>query len=246
MRRRAFLAFGSQTALLGLAAGVAKPHATNAYEEPSNQIDLEQRVATVIAAYDAQGNHRTGTMVDRQSAEWLAAQIRRLAVEPVLEPFTLDRIDLRSCYLRVADRRIDGVPLFDAGFTGREGVTGVVGLPGSDADIAVVESALPDIANTNPAQGDEVEEARRRPYKAVVVLTRGPNPGLFLLNASRFRAPAGPPMLQISSSGAAWLHEQAATRAEVTLVAHVDRTAAQAFNVTAKIAGTNRPWRRSL
>src|SRR4029453_7845089 len=127
----------------------------------------------------------------------------------------------------------------DAGFTGREGVTGVVGLPGSDADIAVVESALPDIANTNPARGDEVEEARRGPYKAGVVLTRGPNPGLFLLNASRFRAPAGPPMLQISSSEAAWLHQQAAARAEVTLVAHGDRTAPQAFNVTARVAGTN-------
>src|SRR4029453_8617075 len=147
--------------------------------------------------------------------------------------------DLRSCYLRVADRRIDGVPLFDAGFTGPEGANGVVGPPGSDADIAVVESALPDIANTDPMQRDQVEEARRGPYKAVVVLTRGPNPGLFLLNASRFRAPAGPPMLQISSSEAAWLHQRAAARAQVTLVAHVDRTAAQAFNVTAKIAGTN-------
>jgi len=239
MRRRAFLAFGSQTALLGLVGGVAKSHAMSAYEEPPNQIDSEQRVANVIAAYDAQGNHRTGTVVDRQSAEWLAAQIRRLGVEPVLEPFTLDRIDLRFCYLRVADRRIDGVPLFDAGFTGPEGANGVVGPPGSDADIAVVESALPDIANTDPMQRDQVEEARRGPYKAVVVLTRGPNPGLFLLNASRFRAPAGPPMLQISSSEAAWLHQQAAARAQVTLVAHVDRTAAQAFNVTAKIAGTN-------
>lgn len=46
-------------------------------------------------------------------------------------------------------------------------------------------------------------------------------------------------MLQVSSAEATSLHEQAAARAEATLVAHVDRSIAQAFNVTAKIAGTN-------
>jgi hypothetical protein len=239
MRRRAFLAFGGRTALFALAAGAATSHATSVDEEPPTQMDLEQRVASVIATYDAQGNHRTGTAVDTQSGEWLAAQIRRLSVEPLLEPFTLDRVDLRSCYLRVADRRIEGVPLFDAGFTGPEGVKGVVGPLGSDADIAVVESEPPRLATTDPLLHDQVEEARRGPYRAVLVLTRGPTPGLFLLNANRFRAPAGPPMLQISSADAEWLHEQAIARAEVTLVADVHRTTAQAFNVTAKIAGSN-------
>jgi hypothetical protein len=103
----------------------------------------------------------------------------------------------------------------------------------------VVESEPPRLANTDPVQRDQVEEARRGRYKATVVLTGGPNPGLFLLNANRFGAPTGPPMLQISSSEGAWLHEQAAAHAQVALVAHVDRTTAQAFNVTAKIAGTN-------
>ncbi len=225
--------------MFALAAGVAKVSATSADGEPPARIDVEPRVASVIAAYDAQGNHRTGTAVDRRSGEWLAAQIRRLRVEPLLEPFTLDRVELRSCYLRVADRRIEGVPLFDAGFTGPEGVKGVLGPLGSDADIAVVESEPPRLANTDPALRDQVEEARRGPYRAVVVLTRGPNPGLFLLNANRFRTPAGPPMLQISSAEAVWLHEQAAARTEVALVADVHRTTARAFNVTAKIAGSN-------
>ncbi len=46
-------------------------------------------------------------------------------------------------------------------------------------------------------------------------------------------------MLQISSVESEWLREQADARAEATLVAQVNRTAAQAFNVTAKIAGSN-------
>jgi hypothetical protein len=237
MQRRAFLAFGSQTALFALAAGVARSHAMSAHEE--SPVDLEQRVASVIAAYDAQGNHRTGTAVDRQSAEWLATEVRRVGVGPVLEPFTLNRIDVRTCYVRVADRRIDAVPLFDAGFTGAEGITGTFGPLGGDGDIALVESEPPRLANTDPVQRDQVEEARRGPHKGVVVLTRGPKPGLFLLNADRFSAPSGPPMLQISSSEATWLRESAAARSRVTLVAHVGRTTMHAFNVTAKIAGTN-------
>ena len=177
MQRRAFLAYGGQTTLFALGAGIARSHLTSTHEEPPTRIDLEQRVASVIATYDAQGNHRTGTAVDRQSGEWLAAQMRQLGVEPVLEPFTLDRIDLRSCYIRVAGRRIDGVPLFDAGFTGPEGVQGVVGSLGSDADIAVVESQPPRLEN-DPVQRDHVEEARRGLY-----LLKSP----FLLRPLMFR-----------------------------------------------------------
>jgi hypothetical protein len=117
MERRAFLTLSGQTAMLALAAGVAKSSAVRPPDEPLTQAGVEQRVSTVIEAYDAQGNHRTGSEVDRQSGGWLAGEVRRLGVQPVLEPFRFNRVDLRSCYLRIADRRIDGVPLFDAGFT---------------------------------------------------------------------------------------------------------------------------------
>lgn len=239
MERRAFLVVGGQTALLALAATVTRPRAAGASQETAAPAGVEQRVAAVIEAYDAQGNHRTATEVDRRSGEWLAAQVRQLGVKPVLEPFALNRVDLRSCYLRIADRRIDAVPLFDAGFTGAQGVKGVLGPLGSDAEIALVESEPPRLANTEPPQRDHIEEARRSTHRGVVVLTRGSKPGLFLLNANRFSTPAGPPMLQISSAEAEWLHERAAARAEVTFVAHVDRVTSQAFNVTGRIAGSN-------
>src|SRR5260370_33573510 len=44
-------------------------------------------------------------------------------------------------------------------------------------------------------------------------------------------------MLQVSSAESEWLKDQARQRAETTFVAEVGRTTAQAFNVTAKIAG---------
>lgn len=101
--------------------------------------------------------------------------------------------------MRIGDRRIDGVPLFDAGLTGTEGVTGRLGPLGSEADIALVESEPARLDNTEPARRDQVDEARRAASKGVVVLTRGTKTGLFL-NANRFTAPSGPPTLQISGS----------------------------------------------
>src|SRR5215471_6186591 len=117
MKRRAFLAVGGRTATFAVAGSIARSDWWRALEEPQMPAGSEQRVASVIQAYDSQGNHRTGTEVDQKSAEWLARQVRGLGVEPSLEAFTLSRIDPQSCYLRVAGRRIDGVPLFDSGFT---------------------------------------------------------------------------------------------------------------------------------
>ena len=240
MKRRAFLAVGGRTATFALAAGVAKSDWLSASEESQMPpAGPEQRVARVIQAYDAQGNHRTGTEVDKKSAEWLAEQVRGSGVEPSLEPFNFNRIDPQSCYLRIAERRIDGVPLFDAGFTSAEGLHGKLGPLGSDAEIGLAESEPAMIIEPGFDQRNQVQEGRRSQHKAVVVLTRGIRPGLFLLNASAFAKPFGPPMLQISSSDSDWLREQAATRAEAMLVAQVSRRAAQAFNVTAKIAGSN-------
>jgi hypothetical protein len=82
---------------------------------------LEQRIAEIISAYDAQGNHRTGTGVDEASAEWLSKQVYNIGIEAALEPFALSRVDPHSCFLRIDNRRIEGVPLFDATFTGAEG-----------------------------------------------------------------------------------------------------------------------------
>ena len=200
---------------------------------------LEQRVAGVLQAYDAQGNHRTGTEIDNASAEWLADQARQYGAEVSLEPFPLSRVDPESCYLRIGGRRIDSVPVFDAGFTGAEGVRGRLGPLGSNAEIGLAESEPAKLIDPGIESRDQVLKARRSQHKGVVVLTRGIRPGLYLLNAAEFLKPFGPPMLQISSSESEWLREMAAERTEAMLVAHVTRTAARAFNVVERIAGTN-------
>ena len=82
-------------------------------ESPVSPKDtLEKRVARLLQAYDAQGNHRTATEVDRRSGEWLAREVRQAGAEASLEPFSLSRVDPQSCYLQIGGWRMDGVPSF--------------------------------------------------------------------------------------------------------------------------------------
>jgi hypothetical protein len=141
--------------------------------------------------------------------------------------------------LHIADRRIDGVPLFDANFTDGEGVRGRLGPLGSDVEIGLAETEPLGVTEGFRAQAGPVAQARQSRHKAVVLLTRGSHPGLFLLNAGSFTKPIGPPTLQVSSVESGWLKEQARQRAEATLVVHASRTAAEALNVTVKVAGSN-------
>jgi hypothetical protein len=200
---------------------------------------LRQRLAEAVEAYDAQGNHRTGADVDAASAAWLVRQAGEIGIEAVLEPFSLDRVDPKVCHLSVAGRCIGGLPLFDAGFTSVEGVGGRLGPLGSDADIGLAETEPFTLMDPRKEQSNAVVHARRSRHKAVVLLTRGSMPGLFLLNAMSFAKPSGPPMLQVSSAETDWLTQQAEARAHATVVAKVERVPAQAFNVTATIAGAD-------
>jgi len=72
IQRRAFLLAGGHTIALAVAAVAGGPSPLFAKDQATSVDALEQRVASVIQAYDSQGNHRTGTEVDNASAEWLA------------------------------------------------------------------------------------------------------------------------------------------------------------------------------
>jgi hypothetical protein len=235
LHRRAFLAAGGRTALAGTIAWSGSP----ALAQTLSRNGVEQRVAAVVQAYDAQGNHRTATAADNISAEWMTEVIRQTGLEPSLESFSVTRIDPLSCHLRVAGRRIEGVPLFDATFTDEAGIRGTLGLLGDDADIAVVETEPFTLEEPRRELGGALARARRSEHKGIVILTRGSRPGLFLLNAPSYRAPFGPPALQVSSAETELLMERARQHAEVELVVNVRTAASQAFNVTTRVPGSD-------
>ena len=191
--------------------------------------DSAGRTRSVIEAYEKQGFHRTGTAVDKASGQWLSEEVRRAGLKPRLEPFTLSRVDLVSATLTAGDRRIEGIPLFDGVFTDAAGVGGRLG-----EEISLQETAV------NAADTGSLGDARRQgKFRAIVCITRGARPGLCPSNADLFRQPFGPPVLQVASEETAWLRNLAQQRSEVHVTAEVRRVHAEAFNVTARIAGGN-------
>jgi hypothetical protein len=196
---------------------------------------LASRIRRIIGEYDEQGFHRTGTPVDERSADWLSAEVRRTGLTPEREPFTLDRVDPVSAAIVVDGRRIEGLPLFDGAFTDAAGIRGTLGPIDSDAVVGLVE------APPNTAAAGPLGQARRQArHRAIVCVTRGGRPGLCPSNADAFLKPFGPPVLQVSSEESSFLTERAGQRGEIALVASVKRTRATAFNVTARIEGSNR------
>ena len=191
----------------------------------------------MIEEYGEQGFHRTGTVVDERSGNWLCDNVARMGLEPQREPFTLNRIeplDMHS-YLSVGGRRLEGLPLFDGGFTGVEGLVGRLGPLGGNTDIGLV------VAAPNTAAAGALGDARRASqHKAIVCVTRGARTGLCLNNADNFLKPFGPPVLQLSSEHTSLLQEHAARAATVSLFAAVKRVPATAFNVVTTVTGSDR------
>ena len=101
--------------------------------------EQERRIARVIEEYDLQGWHRSGTEVDGASARWLADRVAGCGLKPTLERVPFDRLDPGPAYVQTGGRRAAGVPLFDGGLTGPEGVSGSLGALGSGSAIGVTE-----------------------------------------------------------------------------------------------------------
>jgi hypothetical protein len=228
-RRRLLFSCG----VLGLTYAARPLRAALVLPDP-DEVAARRRVAQVVRDYDAQGIHRTATEVDEASAHWLASQLQAAGVEAKLESFPIRRIDLDETFLDLDGRRIGGVPLFDAGFTASEGISGRLGPVGSDAEIAVFEASAQDGTDLLGS----LRQALDGVHKAVVIVTRGGRPGLSLINASHFLQPSGVPALQVSSVEADWLRERAAAGATARLVASATRRPANAFNVVGKISGS--------
>jgi hypothetical protein len=196
---------------------------------------VQQRIRDLIRAYESQGFHRTGTAVDETSGDWLANEVRQIGLEPTREEFTLSRVDIVGASLTVEGRAIEGLPLFDGGFTGATGIAGALGTLGSDAPIGLTEIA------PNGQEAGAMGEARRQDrHQAIVVVTRGVRSGFCPSNADSFLDPFGPPVLQVTSKEGSFLYECSQQGVQAVLTAHVQRMPATAFNVTAMATGTDR------
>lgn len=192
--------------------------------------EAENRVAGWLKAWDGQGIHRTGTAGDAAGAEWLAAEARALGAKVRSEEFALDRLDPVACHLEIGDRRIEGVPVFDAPSTEAKGVAGGLG-----AEIAVAE------LSPRAIYSGAFQRLRREGYhRALVIVCQGEAQGLGLINAEDFRAPYGAPAIHVSSEARDTVLAAIRGGAQARLVSYSRRTPAQATNIVVSLEGRDR------
>ncbi len=227
----------SRRALLRGAIGSACVWAAPALaKEARPDAILRERIAAAIAAYAAQGDHRTGSDVDARGALWLARELAARGLDAVLERFLLERFVPGRAQLVIGGAPYEGVPAFDGGTTGPDGVRGRLGALGSGAEIGIARVA----PITRGAAWDAFEAARRGgTHRALVVFPeRGAAQAeLALINAERFSEPGGVPVLQLAGAHAEAVEGAAARGEAATLVVQGERVPGQAINVTARLAG---------
>ncbi len=197
---------------------------------------MKERIGQTIAEYDKQGIHRTGSDVDVASAEWLSEEIRTAGATPLRESFEFQRVEIQTATLEFADLTIEGVPAYDCSYTDQEGVTGTLGELNSDASIGVIMAPPSDQSDQQHAI---IEARRTNAHDAIIVVadegfpSSGPTP----VNAEHFRAPMGPPVLQVANRH--WSRIQTAMSAgeKASVTAHATYTRAPAINVGTEIWG---------
>lgn len=191
-------------------------------EEGAGNAGVTSSAADWLRAWDSQGFHRTGTEGDEAGAAWLVEEAGRLGVAVTTEAFTLERVDPVAAFLEADGARIEAVPVFDAPATRPDGIMGVLG-----KDIGVAE------LSPHAVYSGEYQRLRRdSAHRAFVVVCKGGNPGMGLLNAEQFRAPYGVPAIHVAGP------VQAGRNARV--VAHFERSVASACNVVVALRGTDR------
>src|SRR5262245_22548045 len=225
-------ALGAASAAV-VAGRISPLQALNQLSNPPSDDDLA-RIGRIIEEYDRQGIHRTGTDVDNRSASWLVERAKVAATSARIEPFAVTRIDIKSAYVGVGGRQVEGLPLFDGTFTDERGLEGVLAPSESRTDIGLLAVD----GNAISSEGRGLSDLRRSGiHKAIVVITTGARAGLTPMNAADFAKPYGCPVLQVGSEEANWLNDYAKQKATVRFVAHATPAATHAYNVIAAVNG---------
>ncbi|MFX3657873.1 MAG: hypothetical protein ACN6I7_01665 [bacterium] len=197
---------------------------------------MQEHISADLIGWDAIELHRTGTPGDAQTAEWLASLLRAAGAEAQVDRFPFQRRVPGDCFVSDGERRAEGLPLLDGGATGPEGFRGAAGAFGSDRAIGVGLFV--------PYEGDprtRLLQATRAGsgHRALVAVAAGEpwEPGLTVLNAERYAAPFGAPVLQVATEHAAWLTAAAVDGRPLTVAAPMTMDAAQACNVQVTFPG---------
>src|SRR5215813_9907374 len=69
--------------------------------------DRRRRISDLIQTYDGQGIHRTATIVDNASADWLRQLATVAGGGAHLNSFPLRQVEIRAAYIEAEGKRIE-------------------------------------------------------------------------------------------------------------------------------------------
>jgi len=202
------------------------------------QKQLQERVQRYISEYADQGDHRSGSEVDLVNATWMANIISELGIEPIQDEYVFSRLLIDRAEVRVDDVLVEGVPLYDGGSTGVEGLSGSLGLLGTDTDFGLVmvqpNSGHQNVKGLNGAR-------RAGTHSAIIAVTdlSLPDSGIAPMNAEDFMQPYGCPVIQVANKHWHLLNEAAAVNKKLHLIVNTRRVESNLVNVGARVSGTD-------
>ena len=194
--------------------------------------------AAFFADYDAFGERRTGGEGDAAAAAWLRDRAEATGAAARLLPAPFTRLTPGRATLEGAGFAFTGLPLFDGGLTGPDGVAGRLGPLGSDAPIGVAE--MDPAAASLPGNAFALARGDSRHAGIVIALRTKPD-GLAPLNAHDLEAPFGPPVLQLAGRDASRLMALAEAGMQARLVAAGTRGPAVSHSIRAELPGAGPP-----
>ena len=199
------------------------------------------RIEERVRRFESLGIHRTGWPGDDQTSKWLIAELAGAGVTAESERFQFPRVEYRRASITIAGERIDGVPLYDAGFTDYGGIDGEL-CEDTDSDIfgkiVVATSTERGVPEWNGVAISERLEELAQQGAVGVVIPHGDRDGQIVLrNAHRIEHPHVLPVLQVAPRETRSLKAALVIGGEGVLEIDGERLRSNASNVIATIAG---------
>ena len=196
-----------------------------------------------IRQYEQLGDHRTGLPGDDATTEWLASELSNIGIEPIVESYPFPLFEYKTAELSADDIHITGIPMFDGGVTGPQGVQGELADDSEDdlfGKIVIANSAIRrDVRWMEPHAKEHYENIAQRGAVGVIVPTGDPDGKIVLRNAESIRAPFELPALQVEPAAIKQLRSRLIIGGSATLTIDAHRLSSTATNVIANLASAD-------
>jgi hypothetical protein len=201
------------------------------------------RIEERIRRFESLGVHRTGWPADDQTSKWLVEELGTAGVPAEIDRFQFPRVEFRGAAITIAGERIEGVPLYDAGFTDYGGIDGEL-CEDTDSDIfgkiviaTSAERGVPEWSGF--AISERIDELSEQGAVGLVIPHGDRDGQIVLRNAHRIEKPHALPVLQVAPRETRSLKAALVIGGEGVLEADGERLNSNAQNVVATIEGAD-------